>query len=208
MESRKLSTVNAQPEKDGRFKAGIVLRAAGDGSGARAPVDVDRNLRSMFLDSLVDVERDFCISWQVSNITHNMHRVKMPNRFAASAAVLQEASNLVSRGAVRGSTYRDCPNVPPKAFQWLHWGVSRSHLLAFGQAGLRESLIDLVVGRINPPQRPFAKFPVRLLAVVVACASLTVCQSLSTINIYESKLTNHVLVNAFGTAHCWLLKSR
>jgi hypothetical protein len=169
--------MNAQPEKNGRSKAGIVLQAAGHGSGGRALVDVDRNLRSTVLDSLVDAERDFRIGWQVRNIMQNMHRVKMNNRFAASAAVLHEASNFDSRSAVRDSPLSGMPErVPPKAFQWLEWGVSRSRLFRFEQAELRESFIDLVMRRIKPPPRPFAKFPIRLLAVVITCASLTVCQ--------------------------------
>ena len=60
MGSQELSTMNAQPEENGRSKAGIVLQAAGGGSRGRALafqptaqllVDFGRNLHSIFLDS-------------------------------------------------------------------------------------------------------------------------------------------------------------
>ena len=53
-------TKNAQPEENGKSKAGIVLQAAGGGSRGRALafqptaqllVDFGRNLHSIFLDS-------------------------------------------------------------------------------------------------------------------------------------------------------------
>jgi hypothetical protein len=62
--------MNAQPEENGRSKARIVLQAAEHGSGGTGAhvsgnrqliVDIDRDLRSTFLDSLVYAERIFRI---------------------------------------------------------------------------------------------------------------------------------------------------
>jgi hypothetical protein len=70
--------MNAQPEENGRSKAGIVHQAAGHGSGGsgmrvsgndRSLDDIDRNLRCPFLDSLVCAGRAFCMGRQVSDIT-------------------------------------------------------------------------------------------------------------------------------------------
>jgi hypothetical protein len=61
MGSQELSIMNVQPKENGRSKAGIVLQAAEQGSGGagirvsgscRLLVDIDRDLRSTFLDSL------------------------------------------------------------------------------------------------------------------------------------------------------------
>ncbi len=99
MGSQEPSTMNAQPEENERSKAGIVLQAAehgSGGSGIRVPgscrllVDIDRNLRSTFLDSFVYAERAFCMGRQVRSITQNMHVATMINGFGASAAVHYE----------------------------------------------------------------------------------------------------------------------
>jgi hypothetical protein len=82
--------MNAQPVENGRSKAGIVLQAAGHGSGGSGIristsgcplVDMDRNLRFPFLDSLVYAERFFRIDRQVSNnIVKIMYAAKTGHR--------------------------------------------------------------------------------------------------------------------------------
>ena len=136
--------MNAQPEENGRFKAGIVLQAAEHGSGGagvrisgsrRLLVDIDRNLRSAFLDSLVYAERAFCMGRQVRNITQNMHVAKMINRIAASAAVQSEADNFDLQDMVRGTPTSGVPeSVPVRAYQCLDWGVSWSRLFHLGRS--------------------------------------------------------------------------
>jgi len=148
MGSQSPSNMNAQPEENGRSKAGIVLQAAEHGSGGagiRVPgscrllVDIDRNLRSAFLDSLVYAERAFCMGRQVRNITQNMHVANMIHSFAASAAVQSKAGNFDLQDTVRGTPTSGVPeSVPVRAYQCLDWGVSRSRLFRFRQAENRK----------------------------------------------------------------------
>ena len=114
--------MNAQPEENGRFKAGIVLQAAEHGSGGagvrisgsrRLLVDIDRNLRPTFLDLLVYAERSLCTGRQVRNITQNMHVAKMISRFRASVAVQSKAGSFDLQDTVRGTPTSGVPESVP-----------------------------------------------------------------------------------------------
>jgi hypothetical protein len=141
--------MNAQPEENGRPKGVIILQAAGHcsgGSGIRISAsgwllaDMDRNLRSPFLDSIVYAERDGRIGRHLSNIAKNKFAAKMNIRFAASAAVQSKTGNFSLQDTVRGTPPMGVPeSVPVRAYQCLDWAVSRSRLFRFGQVKLRKT---------------------------------------------------------------------